>query len=101
VAVLGVKSRGDRVAWPLPAPWVDRRDTGPDVVALDQGDIANLEPGHVRYGVPWSRHSTEIDAERPGAWLSRRSAAARVAGRMMTHSSSRACSTTSVRAGWM
>src|SRR5215475_172542 len=69
VAVLRVEAGRHRIAGVTLAAGVDRRDTGPHAVALDQRAVADFEAGDVGDGVPSAWPAAEPETEGAGAWL--------------------------------
>src|SRR5215471_11666823 len=69
VAVLRVEAGRHRIAGVSLAAGVDRRDTGPYAVALDQRAVADFEAGNVGDGVPGAWPAAEAETESAGAWL--------------------------------
>ena len=69
VAVERVIAGRHRVARVGLAARVDGGDSGPDVVALDQGAVADFDPGDVGDGVVGSGSAAELQADPAGAGL--------------------------------
>ena len=63
------KAGRHRIAGPGRAARVDGGDAGADPVALDQREVADLDPGHVGDGVQRAGLAAERDPERAGPRL--------------------------------